>query len=112
MSSPTNSNPFISSPASSGYATAEGSPSPVIMSYGWAEPLYGDEPFPPHLKHDDMAIVNPDYWEEGVDQNAFKGWMRMTEVSVSLLFSFFLCADFLHSILVGSCSLHGSPFPS
>ena len=90
MSSPASSNPFISSPASSGYATAEGSPSPVTMSFGWAEPLYGDEPSPPHLKHDDIAIVNPDYWEEGVDQNAFKGWMRMTEVSVCLLFPFFL----------------------
>ena len=87
MSSPASSNPFISSPASSGYATAEASPSPVIMNYGWAEPLYGDEAFPPHLKHDDMAIVNPDYWDEGVDQNAFKGWMRMTEVSVSFRFS-------------------------
>ena len=91
MSSPANSmNPFISSPASSGYATAEGSPSPITMSFGWAEPLYGDEPFPPHLKHDDMAIVNPDYWEEGVDQNAFKGWMHMTEVSICLVFSFLL----------------------
>ena len=88
MSSPASPNPFISSPASSGYATAEGSPSPVTMNFGWAEPLYGHEPFPPHLKHDDMAIVNPDYWEEGVDQNAFKGWMRMTEVSAVLLFSF------------------------
>ena len=88
MSSPASSNPFISSPATSGYATAEVSPSPVTMNYGWAEPLYGDEAFPPHLKHDDMAIVNPDYWDEGVDQNAFKGWMRMTEVSVS--FNFFL----------------------
>ena len=86
MSSPANSNPFISSPASSGYATAEGSPSPITMNFGWAEPLYGDEPFPPHLKHDDMAIVNPDYWEEGVDQNAFKGWMRMTEVSTFFCF--------------------------
>ena len=90
MSSPASSNPFVVSPASSGYATAEGSPSPITMNFGWAEPLYGDEAFPPHLKHDDMAIVNPDYWEEGVDQNAFKGWMRMTEVSVSL-FVFFLC---------------------
>ena len=86
MSSPVNSNPFISSPASSGYATAEGSPSPITMNFGWAEPLYGDEAFPPHLKHDDMAIVNPDYWEEGVDQNAFKGWMHMTEVSVFFCF--------------------------
>ena len=85
MSSPASSNPFISSPASSGYASAEGSLSPVIVNYGWAEPLYGDEAFPPHLKHDDMAIVNPDYWDEGVDQNAFKGWMCMTEVSVSFL---------------------------
>ena len=110
MSSPANSNPFISSPASSGYATAEGTPSPVTMNFGWAEPLYGDEPFPPHLKHDDMAIVNPDYWEEGVDQNAFKGWMRMTEVSDS--FVFVICADSLSFSLVGSCSLHGSPFPS
>ena len=54
------------------------------MNYGWAEPLYGDEAFPPYLKHDDMAIVNPDYWDENVDQNTFKGWMRMTEVSVSI----------------------------
>ena len=83
MSPPASSNPFISSPASSGYATAEVSPSPVIMNYGWAEPLYRDETFPPHLKHDDMAIVNPDYWDEGVDQNTFKGWMRMTEVGAS-----------------------------
>ena len=83
MSSPASSNPFVSSPASSGYATAEVSPSPVVTNYGWAEPLYGDEAFPPHLKHDDMAIVNPDYWDEGVDQNAFKGWMRMTKVGVS-----------------------------
>ena len=88
MSSPASSNPFISSPASSGYATAEATPSPVVMNFGWAEPLYGDEAFPPHLKHDDMAIVNPDYWDEGVDQNAFKGWMHMTEVSVSLVFFF------------------------
>ena len=85
MSSPASSNPFISSPASSGYATAEGS-SPLVMNYGWAEPLYGDEAFPPHLKHNDMAIVNPDFWDEGVDQNAFRGWMRMTEVGV--FFSF------------------------
>ena len=90
MSSPASSNPFISSSASSGYATAEVSPSPVIMNYGWAEPLYGDKAFPPHLKHDDMAIVNPNYWDEGVDQNAFKGWMRMTEVSVSFGFPFCL----------------------
>ena len=55
----------------------------MVMNYGWAEPLYGDEAFPPHLKHDDMAIMNPDYWEEGVDQNAFKGWMHMTKVGVS-----------------------------
>ena len=87
MSSPASSNPFVSSPASSGYATAEGS-SPIVMNFGWAEPLYGDEVFPPHLKHNDMAIVNPDFWDEGVDQNAFKGWMRMTEVSVSFSFLF------------------------
>ena len=85
MSSPASSNPFISSPASSGYATAEGS-SPLVMNYRWAEPLYGDEAFPPHLKHDDMAIVNPDYWDDSVDQNAFKGWMCMTEVGVSFCF--------------------------
>ena len=56
------------------------------MNYGWAEPLYGDKAFPPHLKHDDMAIVKHDFWDEGVDQNAFRGWMRMTEVSVSFSF--------------------------
>ena len=97
MSSPASSNPFVSSPASSGYATAEVSLSPVIMNYGWAEPLYGDEAFPPHLKHDDMAIVNPDYWDEGVDQNVFKGWMCMTEVGVSfsLLHLFELTPPFL-----------------
>ena len=83
MSSPASSNPFISSPASSGYAMAEGS-SPLEVNYGWAEPLYGEEAFPPHLKHDDMAIVNPDFWDEGVDQNVFRGWMRMTEVGVFL----------------------------
>ena len=90
MSSPASSNPFVSSLASSGYATAEVSPSPIVVNYGWAEPLYGDEVFPPHLKHDDMAIVNPDYWDEGVDQNAFKGWMCMTEVSIALLVFFSL----------------------
>ena len=81
MSSPASSNPFLSSPASSGYATAEGS-SPLVVNYGWAEPLYRDEAFPPHLKHDNMAIVNPNFWDEGVDQNAFRGWMRMTEVGI------------------------------
>ena len=72
----------------------------------------GMKPSPPHLKHDDMAIVNPDYWEEGVDQNAFKGWMCMTKVSVSFMFSFFVCTDLLLFVLVGSCPLHGSSFTS
>ena len=84
MSSTSSSNPFISSPASSGYATAEVSSSPPVMNYGWGEPLYGEEVFPPHLKHDEMAIVNPDFWDIGVDQNAFRGWMHMTEVSILL----------------------------
>ena len=85
----------------------------MVMNFGWAEPLYGDEAFPPHLKHDDMAIVNPDYWDEGVDQNTFKGWMCMTEVSVSFNFSllFELISFFYFSgfVLVARLPL---PFPS
>ena len=84
MSSP---NPFISSPASSGYATAEQFSSPPSISYGWVEFLYGDEVFPPHLTHDEFAIVNPDFWDHDADKDEFSGWMRMTEVSV---FSFCL----------------------
>ena len=80
MSSP---NPFISSPASSGYATVECFSSPLSISLGWAEPLYGDEVFPPHLSHNEFAIVNPDFWDHDVDKDKFSGWMRMTEVSVS-----------------------------
>ena len=83
MSSP---NPFVSSPASSGYTTAERFSSPPSISYGWVEPLYGDEVFPPRLTHDEFAIVNPDFWDHDADKDKFTGWMRMTEVSVFLLF--------------------------
>ena len=72
MSSP---NPFTSSPASSGYATAERFSSPPSISYGWAEPLYGDEVFPPRLTHDEFAIVNPDFWDHNADKDKFSGWM-------------------------------------
>ena len=85
MSSP---NPSISSPASSGYATAERFSSPPSISLGWAESLYGDEVVPPHLSHDKFTIVNPDFWDHDVDKDKFSGWMRMTEVSV---FLFYLC---------------------
>ena len=83
MSSP---NPFISSPASSGYAAAERFSSPPSISYGWAEPLYGDEVFPPCLTQDEFTIVNPDFWDHDADKDKFSGWMRMTEVSVSYSF--------------------------
>ena len=85
MSSP---NPFLSSPASSGYATVERFSSPPSISLGWAEPLYGDEVFPPHLSHDEFAIVNPDFWDHDVDKDKFSGWMRMTKVSIYFLLSF------------------------
>ena len=87
MSSP---NPFVSSPASSGYATAEQFSSPPSISDGWAEPLYGDEVFPPRLTHDEFAIVNPDFWDHNVDKDKFSGWMRMTEVGI------FLCCGFVY----------------
>ena len=82
------------------------------MNYGWAEPLYGDEAFPPHLKHDDMAIVNPDFWDEGVDQNTFKGWMRMTEVGVSFSSLPLLELTLLPFLLVGPGPMYRSPFTS
>ena len=85
MSSP---NPFVSSLASSGYATVEHFSSPPSISYGWVEPLYGDEVFPPHLAHDEFAIVNLDFWDHDADKDKFSGWMRMTGVSVFLLMSF------------------------
>ena len=85
MSSP---NPFISSPASSGYATVECFSSPPSINLGRAEPLYGDEVSPPHLSHDEFAIVNLDFWDHDVDKDKFSGWMRMTEVSVFLFPSY------------------------
>ena len=81
MSSP---NPFIVSPASSGYATVERFSSPPSISYGWAEPLYGDEVFPPCLTHDEFAIVNPDFWDHDAVKEKFTRWMRMTEVGFFL----------------------------
>ena len=75
MSSSSSTNPFITSPASSGYATAEQSSSPPSFSYGWGECLFGDEEFPPRLSHDELAIMNPDFWDHGVNQDTFKGWM-------------------------------------
>ena len=54
-------NPFMSSPPSSGYATAEQSSSPPSFSFGWGECMFGDEEFPLHLTHDEFAIVNPDF---------------------------------------------------
>ena len=95
-------NLFVTSHASSGYATAEHYSSPPNTSYGWGEPLYGDEPFPPHLTHDKFAIVNPDFWDHGVDQSVFKGWMQMIEASVSVVFPFFLL---LMVILLSGCGL-------
>ena len=82
-------NPFISSPASSGYATAEHFSSPPSISYGWVEPLYGDEVFPPHLTHDEFAIMNPDFWDHDADKDKFSGWMRMTEVSIFSTYVFY-----------------------
>ena len=54
------------------------------ISYGWGEPLFGDEVFPPRLTHNEFTIVNPDFWDHGVDQDKFSGWMHMTKVSFSL----------------------------
>ena len=82
MSSP---NPFVSSPASSGYATAEHFSSPPSISYRWAEPLYDDKVFPPRLMHDEFTIMNLDFWDHDADKDRFSGWMCMTEVSVFLL---------------------------
>ena len=30
--------------------------------------------------------MNPDFWDHGVDQSVFQGWMRMSEVSCLLSF--------------------------
>ena len=103
MSSP---NPFISSPASSGYATAERFSSPPSISYGWAEPLYCDEVFPPRLTHNEFAIVNPDFWDHDADKDKFLGWMRMTKVS--FLLSVVTCTNLSLFHLVGQ-GTHGCP---
>ena len=59
----------------------------------------------PRLTHDEFAIVNPDFWDHGVDQNAFKGWMRMTTVCI-----WFLCFNGLLNLpIVGPGTTGSSP---
>ena len=50
--------------------------------------MSGDKVFPPYLTHDEFAIVNPDFWDHGVDRSAFKEWMRMTMVRTWVYFLF------------------------
>ena len=44
--------------------------------------MHGNEEFPPRLMHDEFVIVNPNFWDHGVNRSGFKGWMRMTMVHV------------------------------
>ena len=45
-------------------------------------PTSGSEEYPPHVSHDDYVVVNPDFWDHGVNRDSFQGWSNMSEVSV------------------------------
>ena len=53
-------------------------------------PSSGPEDYPPSVGPDEYAIINPDFWGEGIDSPKFKGWSNLSKVRVCglLLFCF------------------------